>query len=134
MFIKKANNNATSILCKKMPLFLRIKVVMGLLAAGDNSKKRMEVMKEANKRRRFTVPREQIPWNPRVDSEKCSGCDVCIEFCPKKVYEKNEATATAEVSNPQNCVFLCTGCITKCKNGAISFPDREEFVKYIYYV
>jgi len=122
-----------SYITKHMPLLLRIKVAIGLLAAGNNQQKRMQVMKEANKRRRFIVPRDQIPWNPRVDPEKCSGCDVCIKFCPKKVYIRNEVAAKAEVSNPNNCVFLCTSCVLKCKNGAISFPDKGEYIKFIYY-
>ena len=32
-----------------------------------------------------------------------------------------------KVVRPYQCVVLCTGCVSKCMNGAISFPKREDF-------
>jgi NAD-dependent dihydropyrimidine dehydrogenase PreA subunit len=58
---------------------------------------------------------------------------VCLEFCPKKVFEmdgSNEVVA----AHPYDCVMLCSGCEIKCPHGAISFPDRKDFYKYVYYV
>lgn len=69
------------------------------------------------------IPREEIPWFPRVDVEKCTGCGSCVEFCQKKVYALDDK---AVVANPFRCVVSCTGCLTKCPEGALSFPSMVE--------
>jgi NAD-dependent dihydropyrimidine dehydrogenase PreA subunit len=72
------------------------------------------------------VPRESIPWFPTVDSERCTGCDICRSFCPHGVYEKTDGIDAVTVRNPYRCVVGCSGCQDKCAAGAISFPDLEE--------
>jgi NAD-dependent dihydropyrimidine dehydrogenase PreA subunit len=69
------------------------------------------------------IPREEIPWYPRVDDEKCTGCGSCVEFCQKKVYTLDDK---AIVANPYRCVVSCTGCLNKCPEGALSFPTMVE--------
>lgn len=64
-------------------------------------------------------------WHPLIDYEKCSGCGLCYEFCPKKVYEKEENIIV--VKNPELCVNKCHGCEWRCPQQAISFP--QEFTK-----
>jgi NAD-dependent dihydropyrimidine dehydrogenase PreA subunit len=72
------------------------------------------------------IPREQIPWAPRIDAEACIGCSECLNFCPNGVYVLNETEGKVEVANPQSCVVLCDKCGPTCPNDAISFPDREQ--------
>lgn len=77
------------------------------------------------------IPREKIPWYPRVKEELCTGCGICVEFCHREVYELSEK---ALVKNPFNCVVGCTGCVSKCSAGAISFPtlmDLREILKAV---
>ncbi|MGQ9587111.1 MAG: 4Fe-4S dicluster domain-containing protein [Thermoplasmata archaeon] len=69
-------------------------------------------------------PREEIPWFPRVDGDRCTGCGVCTSFCPGKVYEEREGKAS--VVNPYGCVVGCSGCVPQCPPGAISFPSLIE--------
>lgn len=69
------------------------------------------------------IPREEIPWFPRVDEEKCTGCGACVKFCQKGVYILDDK---AEVVNPYRCVVSCTGCFSQCKEGALSFPTLVE--------
>jgi NAD-dependent dihydropyrimidine dehydrogenase PreA subunit len=38
-----------------------------------------------------------------------------------------------QVTAPYECVVLCSGCVKKCPQGAISFPRREDFEKYVIY-
>lgn len=73
------------------------------------------------------IPREEIPWNPTVIEEKCTGCGTCVEFCQHGVYELQEDKAA--VVNPTECIVGCTGCLSKCPEGAISFPDQKEFIE-----
>lgn len=129
--MKKINEDYGPLL-KKMPLFMRLKVKLLLHFRGKSPKDRMAIMKKVNQRRHFKVTRSEIPWHPAVDLDRCIGCGVCISFCPKKVYEKDEKNKPLVV-NPHACVFLCKGCIPKCKVGAISFPDKKDFYDYFYY-
>lgn len=73
------------------------------------------------------IPREEIPWNPTIDLEKCTGCGTCVDFCHHAVYALEGDKA--KVSDPLGCVVGCTGCLTKCPTGAISFPDQKEFIE-----
>ena len=69
------------------------------------------------------IPREEIPWFPRVDLDKCTGCGACAKFCQKGVYTQDDKV---RVTNPFRCVVSCTGCVSKCPEGAISFPTLLE--------
>ena len=121
------------LLLKSMPAGMKIKTFIKMLSTGKDRQKKMSLMKEINARRHFVKPREEIPWNPSIDNDKCNGCGVCMNFCPKKVFITDEITNKPEVMHPSECVFLCDGCVSKCKNVAISFPDKKFFVKYIYF-
>jgi NAD-dependent dihydropyrimidine dehydrogenase PreA subunit len=71
------------------------------------------------------IPREKIPWYPRVDPDKCIGCGECLETCPNDVFVMNDETSKVEVATPENCVVLCDKCAPFCSQEAISFPDKE---------
>ncbi len=77
------------------------------------------------------IPREEIPWHPTIDKEKCIGCRACVEFCQNDVLEFDEANQKAKVKNPDNCVVECRTCARLCQACAISFPDEEKFTEYI---
>jgi len=70
------------------------------------------------------ISREEIPWFPRVDSNRCTGCGVCISFCPNKVYRERDGKP--EVIDPYACVVGCSGCVSQCASQAISFPPLTE--------
>lgn len=72
------------------------------------------------------IPREKIPWFPRIDTDKCVGCGECLDTCPNNVFVMNEQTGKVEVANPDNCVVLCDKCAGFCAQEAISFPDKED--------
>ncbi len=68
------------------------------------------------------VPREQIPWHPTLDGEKCIGCRKCFEFCSHGVYTWDAAADRPVVAEPFQCVVGCSNCMHQCEEGAISFP------------
>ncbi|MEM3673815.1 MAG: ferredoxin family protein [Candidatus Bathyarchaeia archaeon] len=70
------------------------------------------------------LPRNEIKWFPTVNYELCIGCGICVEFCPKHVYEKQSDKAV--VARPYDCVVGCESCSKRCPVGAISFPSRHE--------
>ena len=78
------------------------------------------------------VPRERIPWDPKIDYEECVACGKCVDFCHVsafKVEEKNGHKRT--VVNPGRCIMFCRGCEDVCPFGAIMHPSEEETQKII---
>lgn len=70
------------------------------------------------------IPRDEIPWFPKIDADLCTSCGACVRFCYKRVYQENDGKV--EVSAPYECVVSCTGCVSQCPTGAISFPSLTE--------
>ncbi len=66
----------------------------------------------------------------KIDKERCKGCGLCIEFCPRKVL-----TFSAEInrkgyhppqpSSPENCTG-CLSCILVCPDLAIDIFRKES--------
>jgi NAD-dependent dihydropyrimidine dehydrogenase PreA subunit len=69
------------------------------------------------------ISREEIPWYPSVNTEKCIGCTLCYVTCGRSVYKMENNKSVAE--NPYNCMVGCTTCATVCPTEAISFPSRD---------
>lgn len=69
------------------------------------------------------IPREEIPWFPTVDADKCTGCQACYEFCSHQTYGWDTEKNISVVANPYNCVVGCHSCESVCPVAAISFPD-----------
>jgi len=78
------------------------------------------------------IPREKIPWDPKIDYQKCLSCGKCIDFCHMSTYkfEEKEGKKITTV-NPSKCVVFCRGCEDICPTGAISHPSDEETRKAI---
>ena len=74
------------------------------------------------------IPREEIPWYPTIDPDRCTGCRTCVDFCPNDVLEFDEAVGKTIVKNPFNCVVECSTCGKLCPEGAIHFPGRSHFL------
>jgi len=52
----------------------------------------------------------------KVETEKCTGCGVCIEVCPPEAISLSNDKA---VINKDTCAE-CGLCVDQCPNGAIS--------------
>lgn len=91
----------------------------------------------------------KIKQQPRyVDPEKCTGCGLCEEKCPKKVvneFEQNlslrkaiyamfpQAVPNTRVIDKDNCIYFqkgrCKACEKVCTAGAINFDDKEKEIQ-----
>lgn len=89
------------------------------------------IWEEIRSYRHLSTPREEIEWYPSIDKEKCVECRICEKFCKKKVYKTERGKV--KVNNPYSCVLICSHCSTLCPTGAISFPNPEDFRKYVKY-
>jgi len=54
---------------------------------------------------------------PVIDTEKCTGCGVCIEDCPNEVLVMKDDHSS--VSDPDECVE-CGVCVDNCPEEAIT--------------
>ncbi|NTU94099.1 MAG: ferredoxin family protein [Chlorobiaceae bacterium] len=94
------------------------------------------------KRKRLLVPREQIDWYPSIDAESCNGCGECADFCRPGVFGLGQPDAEPtvvrrpkmQVTNPYNCIVLCSRCEPVCPSGAIAMPPVAEFEHYVEWV
>ena len=77
------------------------------------------------------VPRNQIPWFPAIDYDRCTFCMECDTFCPHHVFERREGGRKLVVANPTNCVVFCRACAKTCGPDAISFPSKPETIARI---
>jgi NAD-dependent dihydropyrimidine dehydrogenase PreA subunit len=77
------------------------------------------------------IPREEIPWFPTIDAEKCIGCRECITICKNGVLVFDETSQKSNVVAPYNCVVECRTCARFCPGEAISFPDASVFNEFI---
>jgi len=78
------------------------------------------------------ISRNKIPWDPKIDYEKCIRCGKCADFCHMKAFklEEKDGTKRCEVI-PNRCVVFCRGCEDICPVGAITHPSEEETQKII---
>lgn len=84
----------------------------------------MEVLNMAG-----NIPREKIPWYPKIDYDKCIGCKECYNFCHNGVFEWDEENERPIVKKPYNCVVGCSACANLCNSDAISFPSKKELAE-----
>lgn len=62
----------------------------------------------------------EMPFKLAVEEEKCKGCGVCIEVCPKGVFElyRSGDAQKSQVLLSEECV-QCTACVKQCPEHAI---------------
>ncbi|MEM3403095.1 MAG: ferredoxin family protein [Nitrososphaeria archaeon] len=77
------------------------------------------------------IPREEIPWFPSINYEKCIRCLTCVKMCPHNVYGVEGNEPRPIVKNPYECAVGCQSCAKMCPSNAINFPSTEELRKIL---
>ncbi len=65
-----------------------------------------------------------------IGRDRCKGCGICVDACPKKVLEISDELNTkgyfpAFQARPEDCIF-CAICCTMCPDVAIAISEIEE--------
>jgi len=65
-----------------------------------------------------------------IDEDRCKGCGICVDACPKSVLEISDELNTkgyfpALQARPEDCIF-CAICCTMCPDVAIAISEIEE--------
>lgn len=69
----------------------------------------------------------KVDWGPTLDSDACTDCGTCIDFCHNDVYAWEGDTLV--VAHKDHCVIGCSHCATLCEADALSFPTLEDIKK-----
>lgn len=66
----------------------------------------------------------------KLDPNLCKGCNICMEFCPKQVYEQSKTLDRKGVHIPipknQDKCSKCDLCALMCPDQAIKVEEDDE--------
>lgn len=66
-----------------------------------------------------------LPWFPVIDTDRCTNCFQCMNFCLFGVYNKS-VDGQLFVEHPENCKTNCPACSRVCPDVAIMFPKYRH--------
>ncbi len=65
-----------------------------------------------------------------IDMDRCKGCSLCVDVCPKNVLEISNKVNTkgyfpAYQARPEDCIY-CSACCIMCPDVAITITLKAE--------
>lgn len=67
----------------------------------------------------------------KFDGERCKGCELCVDACPKKIITIDDGAINAKgyrparVTDMEQCIG-CANCALMCPDGAVSVYKEES--------
>jgi len=59
-----------------------------------------------------------------LETEKCTGCGICVKVCPRNCFTIEEKLQKALIAGPERCV-QCSACIVQCPVDALYFASNK---------
>ena len=59
---------------------------------------------------------------PKIDTDKCTGCEACVNICPMEILKLNEEKK-ASTDKADECIG-CRACEVQCPVSAIKIVDE----------
>jgi len=71
-----------------------------------------------------------MPYRHIVDNDRCKGCELCVNVCPKNVLEISREVNSMGYfpvyqARPEDCIY-CTTCCIMCPDVAITINKVDE--------
>jgi CDP-4-dehydro-6-deoxyglucose reductase len=76
------------------------------------------------------LSRDEILWQPLIQSCLCDGCGLCVTSCPAEALAF-DFTLKIPFVDPLRCLVGCSTCATLCPNEAILLPGRHAILEVI---
>jgi NAD-dependent dihydropyrimidine dehydrogenase PreA subunit len=75
----------------------------------------VKTWKKGNERMKFLFSEYKLQPYYQIILKRslCIGCRVCIEVCPRNIYEFDEIDKKVNLKNPENCIN-CNACTKRC--------------------
>ena len=70
------------------------------------------------------MPKKKKSYKQRIFYDWCKSCGLCVEFCPKDVFERNELGQPV-VKDPEKCIG-CRFCELHCPDFAITISEGDN--------
>lgn len=64
---------------------------------------------------------------PRIDAQRCTGCERCVELCPTQALVHKDGKAV--LLYPERCTY-CSLCEDICPTQAIALPFLVVFAEH----
>ena len=64
-----------------------------------------------------------FPSDPVVDTEKCVGCETCVQVCPESLFEMKDGVARFKQERVDDCT-ACETCVNNCPVTALSMVPK----------
>ena len=73
------------------------------------------------------IPRGKIPWDPKIDYEKCAACGKCIDFCHTSAFRLEEKDGEKRtVVNPTDVSYSAEVVRTSVLQAQLLTPRKRK--------